>query len=73
MLEPKFQRFHEVINKKLFRVPAYQRGYSWTKRQRADLFVDLKKLKLLKRDEHFMATLVFRNTGEAEEVGLRQF
>jgi hypothetical protein len=73
MLEPKFQRFHEVINKKLFRVPAYQRGYSWTKRQRADLFVDLRKLKQLKRDEHFMATLVFRNTGETEEVGSDSF
>ncbi|HET6250558.1 MAG TPA: DUF262 domain-containing protein [Tepidisphaeraceae bacterium] len=60
---------NEVLQGRLFRVPPYQRGYSWTKKQRRDLFEDLRSLKKLKRDEHFMATLVLLDKRKRETDG----
>ena len=42
---------------RLFRIPDYQRAYSWQKRQRADLFADIIEVQRSGRD-HFMATVV---------------
>jgi uncharacterized protein with ParB-like and HNH nuclease domain len=67
--EPKLYTLNEVLHERLFRVPPYQRGYSWTEKERDDLFQDLANLRELRRDEHFMATLVFRDTGRHENVG----
>lgn len=67
--EPKLYTLNEVLRDRLFRVPPYQRGYSWTEKERADLFQDLHTLRELRRDEHFMATLVFRDTGKHETIG----
>jgi hypothetical protein len=46
------------------KVPPYQRGYGWASKERKDLFLDLQNLRDLRRDEHFMATLIFRDTGD---------
>ena len=67
--EPKLYTLNEVLHDRLFRVPPYQRGYSWTASERGDLFQDLRDLRDLRRDEHFMATLVFRDTGKQEMIG----
>ncbi len=67
--EPKLYTLNEVLHDRLFRVPPYQRGYSWTENQRIDLFQDLRNLRDLKRDEHYMATLVFRDTGKQVTLG----
>jgi hypothetical protein len=67
--EPKLYTLNEVLHDRLFRVPPYQRGYSWTDKERRDLFQDLERLRDLRRDEHFMATLVFRDTGKHELIG----
>lgn len=67
--DPKLYTLNEVLHDRLFRVPPYQRGYSWTEAERRALFQDLKNLRDLRRDEHFMATLVFRDTGKQEMVG----
>ena len=67
--EPKLYTLNEVLHDRLFRVPPYQRGYSWTAAERSALFRDLRDLRELKRDEHFMATLVFRDTGKHEIIG----
>ena len=67
--EPKLYTLNEVLHDRLFRVPPYQRGYSWTEKERRDLFEDLQTLRELRRDEHFMATLVFRDTGKHETIG----
>src|SRR6266480_2148049 len=67
--EPKLYTLNEVLHDRLFRVPPYQRGYSWTTKERADLFQDLRSLRKLRRDEHFMATLVFRDTGKQVMIG----
>lgn len=67
--EPKLYTLNEVLHDRLFRVPPYQRGYSWTSKERNDLFQDLKNLRELRRDEHFMATLVCRDTGKQVNIG----
>jgi hypothetical protein len=67
--EPKLYTLNEVLHDRLFRVPPYQRGYSWTSKERGDLFQDLKNVRDLRRDEHFMATLVFRDTGKHITIG----
>ena len=67
--EPKLYTLNEVLQNRLFRVPPYQRGYSWTSKERTDLYQDLENLRKLQRDEHFMATLVFRDTGKHETIG----
>jgi hypothetical protein len=67
--EPKLYTLNEVLHDRIFRVPPYQRGYSWTNDERAALFQDLKNLRDLQRPEHFMATLVFLDTGKQEIIG----
>jgi hypothetical protein len=67
--EPKLYTLNEVLHDRLFRVPPYQRGYSWTSKEREDLFEDLQNLRDLRREEHFMATLVFRDTGKHVNIG----
>jgi uncharacterized protein with ParB-like and HNH nuclease domain len=67
--EPKLYSLNEVLHDRLFRVPPYQRGYSWTGKERGDLFQDLRTVRDLRRDEHFMATLVFRDTGKQVMIG----
>jgi hypothetical protein len=67
--EPKLSTLNEVLHDRLFHVPPYQRGYSWTSKERKDLFQDLHNLRDLRRDEHFMATLVFRDTGKYVTTG----
>src|SRR5258708_35181952 len=67
--EPKLYTLNEVLHDRVFRVPPYQRGYSWTSKERGDLFQDLQNLRDLRRDEHFMATLVFRDTGKHVNIG----
>jgi uncharacterized protein with ParB-like and HNH nuclease domain len=67
--EPKLYTLNEVLHDRLFRVPPYQRGYSWTSKERGDLFQGLRNLRDLRRDEHFMATLVFRDRGQHVTIG----
>ena len=51
--EPKLYTLNEVLHDRLFRVPPYQRGYSWTSKERSDLFQDLQNV----RDFGEMSTL----------------
>lgn len=62
-IDPKTFPFWKLLSNRLFRIPAYQRGYSWQTKQREDLFNDLINLYLKKHDYHFMATIVGLKTG----------
>ncbi|WP_421659611.1 DUF262 domain-containing protein [Leptothermofonsia sp. ETS-13] len=66
-----------ILSDKIFRIPEYQRHYSWQPRQRHELFEDIKKLELAreKYDEriHFMATIVCLKTKDKEQVGSKTF
>ena len=71
--DPKYQPFIDVLGTRLFRIPDYQRAYSWTERQINDLFGDITKLydkpETNKHSHHFMATIVCLNTSQKEELG----
>ena len=49
----------QLLNRRLFEIPDYQRAYSWTSRERRDLFDDIENIYLKGNEEsHFMATIV---------------
>jgi hypothetical protein len=77
MIQPEFKPLIEILSNKLFRIPEYQRHYSWQSRQRNELFDDIKKLEVArdKYDErtHFMATIVCLKTKDKEQIGSNTF
>lgn len=64
MIQPKFMKLTELLNGRLFRIPPYQRAYSWEQKQRRDLFSDIDRLRADGGNTvHFMATMVGLNRG----------
>ena len=59
-----------VQGKRVFRIPDYQRGYSWEKQQRDDLLADVEYLiKARYEYRHYTGTIVASlNRKETEEV-----
>ena len=51
-----------LLTGRLFRIPRYQRAYSWGSRQRKELFDDITAIDA--NEPHFMATVVGRSVGE---------
>jgi hypothetical protein len=73
-LEPKYYVLEELLERRLFRIPEYQRTYSWGTKQRLDLFDDIIKILHYPLDRHhFMATVVCLNTNKKEEIGADEF
>lgn len=56
-LSPLHLSVAKLLDGRLFRIPGYQRAYSWQTRQRDDLFRDIEEAHRSGR-EHFMATVV---------------
>ncbi|MBI5459001.1 DUF262 domain-containing protein [Methanobacterium sp.] len=56
----------ELFNHNVFKVPDYQRGYSWENRHRTDLLEDLE---LIKDKNHYTGTIVIKNKGKKEGLG----
>ena len=56
-LQPAFLKLDSLLNGRLFRIPEYQRAYSWEKKQRSDLFNDIKRIRK-SGDDHFLSTVV---------------
>ena len=70
MIQPKYVTLTGLFADRVFRVPAYQRFYSWQTKQRDDLFSDIRLLGAVPGDgHHFMATIVCHDTGEKAAVG----
>ncbi len=73
-LEPKYYVLGELLERRLFRIPEYQRAYSWETKQREDLFEDITKILGHPSDRHhFMATVVCLNTDKKEAIGADEF
>lgn len=72
-IKPDYLSFSKLLQERLFRIPDYQRHYSWESKQREDLFSDIKKLKDIPDRDHFMATVVCLNKNLNETVGSDQF
>lgn len=45
MADNKLQSLTEIFNEKIFRIPDFQRGYSWETNQLEDFWEDLENLK----------------------------
>lgn len=66
--------FDSLLQKRLFRIPEYQRAYSWENKQRKDLFDDIKNLQHHDIERHhFMATVVCLQTRTKEEIGADEY
>lgn len=57
-IQPQLLSLHKLLSGRLFRIPQYQRAYSWTSTQRGDLFSDIEKVCAKPGSLHFMATIV---------------
>ena len=55
---PGYFSLDELLAKRLFRIPPYQRAYSWLTKQRKDMFNDIENLREKPESFHFMATVV---------------
>ena len=66
-LHPQLFNLNNLLNGRLFRIPEYQRAYSWEKKQRDDLFADITRIKSSNED-HFMATIVGLTRGKKQIV-----
>ena len=58
-MQPRHISLGELLHGRLFRIPQYQRAYSWQRKHRGDLFEDIRRT-WGKGDDghHFMATIV---------------
>jgi uncharacterized protein with ParB-like and HNH nuclease domain len=56
------QTLEDVFNKKLFRIPDYQRGYAWGKKQLVEFWEDL--ISLDKRRSHYTGVLSIKEVPE---------
>ncbi|QXF12876.1 DUF262 domain-containing protein [Sphingopyxis terrae] len=70
-LTPQHLTIEQLLQGRLFRIPDYQRAYSWGKKQRADLLHDILEVHRSDRD-HFMATIVALG-GEYRTMGADRF
>ena len=58
-IQPQLFTLDQMLSKRLFRIPEYQRAYSWGSKQRADLFEDIRaSFDAGTGKVHFMATVV---------------
>lgn len=71
-MKPDYLSLNGLLSDRLFRIPEYQRPYSWEKKQRDDLFEDIRKA-FDKETNHFMATIVCLKTNDKEQIGADEF
>ena len=72
-IQPRVLPLEELLHNRLFRIPDYQRSYSWSSREREDLFKDITGIAKEGGDaEHFMATIVCLRRGN-KELGTTRF
>jgi hypothetical protein len=63
LIQPKFLSLSDLLANRLFRIPQYQRSYSWERKHRHDMFEDIKALREEPDRRHFLATVVGLSRG----------
>jgi hypothetical protein len=72
-IQPQYLTLSKLLDGRLFRIPEYQRAYSWTRHQREDLFGDIRSMHAKGPSEgHFMAAVVCLRQG-AQTLGTDEF
>ncbi len=69
-IKPEYQSLRDMINDEVYRIPDYQRGYSWGEHQCQDLLDDIDTM-MDKKNSHFMSTIVCKKT--EEKNGIKYF
>ena len=72
ILESQILPFKEIFKKKIFRIPDYQRGYSWEQTQLEDLWTDLSNIHLQNNAYHFTGILTINNFSEQDYESLER-
>lgn len=74
-MQPQYYTFEQMVADKLYKIPNYQRAYSWITEQRKDLFEDIRKIADVEDESrhHFMATIVVLKTREVRRIGTKNF
>ena len=70
-IRPEYVTLAQLFGQRLFRIPQYQRSYSWGPKQRKDLLDDIKRVYDRESEEevHFMATVVGLKHKKKETIG----
>jgi uncharacterized protein with ParB-like and HNH nuclease domain len=69
LLETRTANFGELIgNGKIYKVPPFQRDYSWQKENWEDLWQDILALHTDSNASHYMGALVLQNSRESDKV-----
>ena len=64
-IQPRLVTLNQLLTERLFRIPEYQRNYSWRQKHRNHLFEDIERTWSLGGDRaHFMATIVGLRRGK---------
>lgn len=64
---PRATDYRELLgNGRVYRVPRYQRDYSWTSKQWDDLWMDILEVRAGREDRHYLGTLVVESTNDRE-------
>ena len=72
-IHPQYLALSKLLDGRLFRIPEYQRAYSWTSSERQDLFGDIEKVRAKGQDAgHFMAAVVCLRR-EKQTLGTDEF
>lgn len=71
MADSKLLSLSEIFNQKIFRIPDFQRGYSWGKSQLDDFWEDLQNLKEDK--VHYTGLLTVEEIKKQDVVGLEKW
>ena len=72
-IAPQNLTLRDLLHRRLFKIPAYQRPYSWQRKQRQALFADLQTVHEKQQEFHFMATVVGVRYGEMVPIGTDEY
>src|SRR5690554_7680629 len=64
--------FKEIFNNSIFRIPDYQRGYSWTQKELDDLWADLTNTHLHKNSYHFTGILTLNTFNSSDLKSIKE-
>lgn len=64
--------FKEIFNNSIFRIPDYQRGYSWTQKELDDLWADLTNTHLYKNSYHFTGILTLNTFNSSDLKSIKE-
>ncbi len=72
-IQPQYLSLTKLLDSRLFRIPEYQRAYSWTSKERNDLFSDIEKtFQKGEGGSHFLAAVVCLRR-EKQEFGTDEY